>query len=91
MLGLQGNIYKNGTIFLFLKDKQGGLLFIQMYNPGIPLKLSKLSISSENIDENEWLWKLGPTVVRTKTMTKTMGSSIKPYGPDSSGLVTSFF
>ncbi len=87
--GLQGNIYKNGTIFLFFKDKRGGLLFIQMYDPSVLLKLSKLRIPSENIDENEWLWKLGTTVVRTKTITRTTGNyMILSYNPGSSVLAT---
>ncbi|WP_461863147.1 hypothetical protein [Thermococcus sp.] len=91
LLGLQGNIYKNGTIFLFFKDKKGGLLFIRIHDTDILPKLSKLSIPRKNIDKNEWLWKLGPAVVKTKTITtRTIRNSITSRDLDSSGPVTVF-
>lgn len=100
LMGLQGNIYKNGTVFLFFEDKRGGLLFIQMYDLDIVSNISKLDIPRKNIDENEWLWKLGSTLVKTKIIKNLKISAPHAYrvfpptpNPDwtSSTFVTKWF
>ncbi|USS40922.1 hypothetical protein NF865_01495 [Thermococcus aggregans] len=62
LFALQGNVYKNGTIELFLKDSNGGAYVLKTTNMKLVKTLNSMNLPTANIDKNYWL----PLVVPPK-------------------------
>jgi len=55
LFALQGNVYKNGTIELFLKDSNGGVYALKTTNMELVRILDSMNLPTADIDKNYWL------------------------------------
>jgi len=86
ILALQGNIYTNGTIEIFLADRNGGVYALNAYDKKLSQSLSAINLPMVELDKNDWL----PLVVTPEIKVMRVSSpEIIPMGGTESRVVNS--
>ncbi|WP_297460802.1 hypothetical protein [Thermococcus sp.] len=68
VLSLEAVVYKNGTVWIFARDRHGGIMALKGFNKALVETLSSMDIPSAGISEKEWLWMALEPEVKTITL-----------------------
>ncbi|NJE05855.1 hypothetical protein E3E36_06805 [Thermococcus sp. M36] len=68
VLGLEAVVYQNGTVWIFARERHGGMIALMGFSKTLVETLSNMNIPSSGISNKEWLWMTLEPEVKTITL-----------------------
>lgn len=56
VVGLEAVVYKNGTVWVFAREKNGGIIALEGFSKNLVKSLSNMNVPSSGVSDKEWLW-----------------------------------